>query len=78
MGVFGPSKYGLVLRVPDEEESELIVMLSFWPWAITGRGEYPRRTGGNEQGFRDPPGVMACRVQSTLATNFKKCTRWFI
>ena len=35
--------WGLVL--PDEEESELIKMLPFWPWAITGRGEYPRRAG---------------------------------
>ena len=29
MGVFGPSKYGLVPRVPDEEESELMTVLSF-------------------------------------------------
>ena len=27
----------------------------FWPWAIAGRGEYPRKTGRNEQGSRDPP-----------------------
>ena len=29
MGVFGPSKCGLVSRVPDEEESELMAALSF-------------------------------------------------
>ena len=41
MGVFGPSvQYGLVPRVPDEEESELMAMLSFlalshrWPWGV--------------------------------------------
>ena len=34
------SKYGLVPRVPDEEESELIAMLPFlalghrWPWGV--------------------------------------------
>ena len=37
VGVLGPSKYGLLPRVPDQKESELIVMLSFlalsdrWP-----------------------------------------------
>ena len=40
--------------LPDEEESELIEMLPFLASAIFGRGEYPRRTGGNEQGLRDP------------------------
>ena len=27
----------------------------FWPWAIAGREEYPRRTGVNQQELRDPP-----------------------
>ena len=40
VGVFGSSKFGLVPRVPDEEEPELIAMSSFlalgrrWPWGI--------------------------------------------
>ena len=36
----------------------------FWPWPIAGRGEYPRRTGGNEQGLRDPPGDygLSCSI----------------
>ena len=36
----------------------------FWPWAIAGRGEYQRRTGGNEQGLMDPPGNygLSCSI----------------
>ena len=44
----------------------------FWPWAIAGRWEYPRRTGGNEQGLGDPPGSydLSCLVYTS--TNSKK------
>ena len=28
----------------------------FWLWEIAGRGVYPRRTGRNKHGVRDPPG----------------------
>ena len=48
MGVFGPSKYGLVPRVPDEEESELMATLPFlalgnrWPWGVLAQDREKR------------------------------------
>ena len=44
MRVFEPSKYGLMPHVLDEEEPELIVMLTFlalghrWPWEVPAQG----------------------------------------
>ena len=42
----------------------------FWPWAIAGRGEYPRRTGRNEHGLRDPTGNygLSCSINTSKKT----------
>ena len=34
----------------DEEEPELIAVLSFWPWAIASRREYPIGQGEMSKG----------------------------
>ena len=39
----------------------------FWPRAITGRGEYPRRTRGNEQGLRFPPGTYGLSCSKNIS-----------
>ena len=44
----------------------------FWPWAIAGRGEYPRRTGRNEKGLRDSPGNYGLSCSMNTSTNCKK------
>ena len=46
--MFGPPLSGLVPRVPDEEESELIAMLSLlamglrWPWGVPAQDREKR------------------------------------
>ena len=39
----------------------------FGPWAIAGQGEYPRRTGRNGHGLRDPPGNygLSCPINTS-------------
>ena len=45
----------------------------FWPWAIAGRGEYLRRTGGNEKGLRDPPRNYGSSCYISISITAKKC-----
>ena len=51
----------------------------FWPWAIAGRGECPRRTGRNALGLRDPPGNYGLSCSVSISKNCKtdhgSCTR---
>ena len=48
----------------------------FWPWAIAGRGEHPRRTGRNEQGLRDPPGDYGSSRSMNIAIAIQKYINW--
>ena len=73
--MFGPPQSGPRPRVLDEEESELIAILSFLAMAIAGRGEYPRRTGENKQGLRDPPGNYDLSCSINTSKNCKNCGR---
>ena len=34
---------------PTKKSPSLLHCYRFWSWFVAGRGEYPRRTGGNEQ-----------------------------
>ena len=49
----------------------------FWPWAIAGRGEYPRRTGRNEQGLRDPPGNYGLSCSINISKKLQKLRKTF-
>ena len=50
----------------------------FWPWAIAGRGEYPRRTGRNEQGLRDPPGNYGLSCSINISKKLQNCSYMFL
>ena len=59
------------LVLPDEEELSSLQCYRFWPWAIAAREEYPRRTGINEQGLRDPPGDYCLSCSINISKNVR-------